>query len=538
MRIIAASYFVFLLCLPAAAQSTPPMLTGTDFPNISDFPNLGRLGYNFALTTLDPSQPKTWAPLLDAAQAAGIKLIVGPYPPPFTENAGIWTISSAGMDLLTYLQSRSSLLLALYVFNEPYSTNPATNAVTPCGYYSAADLRTLRSSIQAGWPSLKIYQDLGAPSGWIPGSAYVLQNPCVGDKYADQTGVADYVGIWYYPFTSAGYNRDAGIAALTSEANFVLSSMQPGVPVNLNQAFACAGCPPGLVYPTPAQVLDWNCAMRALPFAAVDWYPWQPFSSYTEAMADTPADWPLTTAAACNAGMGSGAVALSSASGMPFVAPGSFVSVYGSNFASISEAALSLNLPPSLGGTSLQIQDSSGNTQAAAIAYVSPSQVNFVMPAGIAAGQASLALSNGSTSIAGTALVSNVAPALFSADGSGTGAAAATAIEVASNAQQTAISVYQCTGDACTAVPLNLNAGEPVYLTLYGTGIRNYVTAVDVSINGIAIPVLYAGPQGTYEGLDQINVGPLPASLSGGGNVTIALTVDGLAANAVTVDFE
>lgn len=527
---------LFLLTLAAAAQSTTPVLTGTHFASISDFPNLGRLGYNFAVYTLDPSQQSSWAPALDAAQAAGIQLIVGPYPSPFSESSsGAWSVTSAGLQLLNYLQTRSSLVLALYVFNEPYSTNPATNAVTPCGYYSASDLRSLRTFIQSYWPGVKIYQDLGAPSDWAPGSAYTEQTPCVGNKYADQTGVADYVGVWYYPFTSAGYNRAAGLAALTTEANFVIHSMQPAVPVSLNQAYACAVCTsPGLVYPTPAQVLDWNCAIRALPFAAVDWYPWEKFSSYTEAMADTPGDWPLTTAASCNPGMGSGAVALSGASGLPFVAPGSFVSVYGSNFAATAEPAPSPDFPLSLGGVSLQIEDSRGATSIAPIAYVSSTQVNFVMPSTVAPGQVAVALSTGSNSIAGTALVSNVAPALFSADGTGTGAAAATAVSISGN-QQTPVTVYQC-GATCATVPINLG-GPPVYLTLYGTGIRNTMTSVSVAINGIAIPVLYAGPQGSYEGLDQINLGPLPASLRGRGQSSIALTVDGIAANSVAVNF-
>lgn len=49
--------------------------------------------------------------------------------------------------------------------------------------------------------------------------------------------------------------------------------------------------------------------------------------------------------------------------------------------------------------------------------------------------------------------------------------------------------------------------------------------------------VLYAGPQGDFAGLNQINV-RVPRSLAGRGEVDIALTVDGQAANVVKVNIQ
>jgi uncharacterized protein (TIGR03437 family) len=46
--------------------------------------------------------------------------------------------------------------------------------------------------------------------------------------------------------------------------------------------------------------------------------------------------------------------------------------------------------------------------------------------------------------------------------------------------------------------------------------------------------VLYAGPQGGFAGLDQVNV-LLPRSLTGSGLVNVQLFVDGMAANPVEV---
>ncbi len=60
---------------------------------------------------------------------------------------------------------------------------------------------------------------------------------------------------------------------------------------------------------------------------------------------------------------------------------------------------------------------------------------------------------------------------------------------------------------------------------------------VTATINGVSVPVQYAGPQPSYEGLDQVNLA-LPGSLSGSGDVNIVLTVDGQTANVVTVDVQ
>jgi uncharacterized protein (TIGR03437 family) len=528
----------------AAAQSnsSAPPLTGTHFPETTDLPTLAQLGYNFAVMTVDPSEPSQWKPTLDAAQAAGLQLIVGGYPPPYTESNGVWSISSQGQQLLNYLASRSSQVMAVYVFNEPYYTNPANGNQYVCGYYSASDLRSLRTAIQGVWPGAKIYQDIGWPSDWAPGSSYVAENPCVGTKYADQTNVADYVGIWYYPFTGFGDSASSGISQLTTEVSWIANNMQPAVAVSLNQSYACANCAAGgYVFPTASEIYQWNCATRNIPLGAVSWYPWRLFSSYTEAIATVPALWPLTTAASCDSGMGSSVVGLSSASGQPFVAPDSFVSLYGSSLAAAIAPAAADPLPLSLSGVSLQVTDSGGNALDAALSYVSPQLINFVMPSTAAPGQAAISVSTGvGLPQLGTAIIQNVAPALFSADGTGTGVAAAVALGV-TGSQQTMTPAFQCTtsgtGSACTPTPINLSSATSVYVILYGTGIRHYQNSVLCSINGTSQPVQFAGAQTTYQGLDQVNVGPV-TGLQGTGVVNVYLIVDGYSSNVLSLQFQ
>jgi len=79
---------------------------------------------------------------------------------------------------------------------------------------------------------------------------------------------------------------------------------------------------------------------------------------------------------------------------------------------------------------------------------------------------------------------------------------------------------------------------EQVFPQLFGTGIRGRsgLGGVTARVGGIEVPVVYTGPQGQFQGLDQANIGPLPGSLkSHPGEKDIELTVDGVRTNVVQV---
>ena len=126
-------------------------------------------------------------------------------------------------------------------------------------------------------------------------------------------------------------------------------------------------------------------------------------------------------------------------------------------------------------------------------------------------------------------------------NGAGSGVAAATAIMVqaANPLLQSSVPVFQCAGSSCVSVPIVLGVDTPVYVSFYGTGIRNRSSLANVAmtINGIGVPVLYAGPAPGYTGLDQVNAG-LVLSLRGSGESNVVLTVDGQAANTVTINVQ
>ena len=77
-----------------------------------------------------------------------------------------------------------------------------------------------------------------------------------------------------------------------------------------------------------------------------------------------------------------------------------------------------------------------------------------------------------------------------------------------------------------------------MYLILYATGVQRHNTPVTATIGGVSVPVLYAGAQGSFAGLDQVNIGPLPQSLAGQSSANLILTVDGTTSNTVTLKFQ
>jgi len=86
------------------------------------------------------------------------------------------------------------------------------------------------------------------------------------------------------------------------------------------------------------------------------------------------------------------------------------------------------------------------------------------------------------------------------------------------------------------ARPIGLKAAaDEVFLLIFGTGFRSAgASRTTVSIGGVAAEVLYSGPQGSFAGLDRINV-RIPPALAGRGSVEVRVSAGGVAANATSV---
>ena len=238
---------------------------------------------------------------------------------------------------------------------------------------------------------------------------------------------------------------------------------------------------------------------------------------------------------------------VSAASPTVSVAADSLASVFGPSISTETTAAPSVPWPTMLGDISVvYVKDSVGQSQMAGILFISPSQMNIYVPARVAPGQATVSFpATGLPPGAGAAAlrivnvsIQKTAPGLFSATGTGTGVAAATAVRIAiPSPNQTPVPVFQCDQAAnCVPVPIALGVDTPIYVSVFGTGIRN-ASSVMVNIGNTSVQPSYAGPQGQYPGLDQVNF-PLSLNLRGGGLVNVTVTADGVTSNAVQLDIQ
>src|SRR2546421_3308666 len=111
---------------------------------------------------------------------------------------------------------------------------------------------------------------------------------------------------------------------------------------------------------------------------------------------------------------------VSAASYQAVVAPSSLAAIFGSGLATSTASATldsSGRLPTKLAGTTVDVDG-----EASRLIYVSPSQINFVIPDDTATGVASIVIRTAlGSALQGTVHVGDTAPGLFSLDASGKG---------------------------------------------------------------------------------------------------------------------
>ncbi|NOT61380.1 MAG: DUF1800 family protein [Acidobacteria bacterium] len=219
-------------------------------------------------------------------------------------------------------------------------------------------------------------------------------------------------------------------------------------------------------------------------------------------------------------------------------APDSIAAAFGTQMTAQTAIASTVPLPTTLGNTKLIVRDSANIEREAQLFFVSPTQINFLIPKDTAAGSATLSVREGTTVKAtGTLKIASVAPGVFTLNASGQGLAAAVYLRVKANSAQSYESVGRFDTTAGKFMPVLVNLGpegEAVYLILYGTGLRNRTAVPTAKINNVAADVAAAGALPGFSGLDQINI-RIPRTLPGCGTMQVALTVDGKNANVVEI---
>ncbi len=220
------------------------------------------------------------------------------------------------------------------------------------------------------------------------------------------------------------------------------------------------------------------------------------------------------------------------ASGTQPVAPNSVASVYGAHLANTTASG---SAPPgfSLGGTSVTVTDSGGLAQKAGLYYASPTQLNILVPPGIASGTASVSVVSGDGVVsAGNVQIAPTAPGVLVVNGNLLNAYVVH-YDAQGNPGPQIQTVQLGAGGTLLPTPITIDPSPgSVYLLVYGTGISGASQSqVSVQIAATKIIPAYAGVQGQFPGLDQINV-QLPFSLKGAGDVAISVTAAGQTSNS------
>ena len=234
------------------------------------------------------------------------------------------------------------------------------------------------------------------------------------------------------------------------------------------------------------------------------------------------------------------------------LAPNSIVSAFGTQLATQTVLAAGdadpntpgIQLPTTLGSTIVEV-----NNVRAGLFFVSANQINFLIPpqttVGVAQIKVTSTLSNGDQVISlGTANIVSVSPGLFSANSNGAGPPAAVTGRL--NASKTQfvldpnppVEADPLHPGRLLAAPVDVGTDEarPLVFELFGTGFRNSApNTVHVIIGGVDAPILFAGAQPDFVGLDQINV-PIPISLKGRGLVDLTVVINGVSSNTLQIN--
>jgi uncharacterized protein (TIGR03437 family) len=207
------------------------------------------------------------------------------------------------------------------------------------------------------------------------------------------------------------------------------------------------------------------------------------------------------------------------------LAPGALAtafSLFNTTLASSTATADSNVWPTTLAGATVTATDSAGVQRPAPIYYASPTQINYRLPTSMASGFGSVTVTVNGVQSSGNINVLPVYPNLFVQNGDGLAAAYVARLSQGQTS----------TGTVTSAIDLG-PVGDQVYLVVAATGLGGSAT-VSATVGGIDAPVSYAGPQGFWPGLDQVNIF-LPRTLIGKGKVEVVINASGKVSNPAYV---
>src|SRR5262245_17336033 len=164
------------------------------------------------------------------------------------------------------------------------------------------------------------------------------------------------------------------------------------------------------------------------------------------------------------------------------LAPDAIIAGFGMSLAANTQMATELPLPTQLAGVGVSVRDRTGAERAAPLFFVSPNQINYLIPSGTASGPATIKVSSGAV---GVVEIASVAPGLFSANADGQGVAAAVVLRIKADGAQSFEPVAQFDAGQNRIVPAPIDVGNPaeqVFLLLFGTGFRHRSDLANVAV--------------------------------------------------------
>jgi len=199
------------------------------------------------------------------------------------------------------------------------------------------------------------------------------------------------------------------------------------------------------------------------------------------------------------------------------VAPGTFVSIYGSGLAASALQETTATFPTTLGGVQVLVSGT-----AIPLQYVSPTQINAVFPT-VVSGLVTLTVTGATGQNTVNVLTQPAAPAIFTSNG-------------------TAASAVNAVTGAVVTSTAPLNGGDYVSLFLTGLGVTTggagglqYANIQPtVTVAGQACALQFAGLSPQFPGVDQINC-QIPAGLGSNAAAPVVVTSNGQASNTATL---
>lgn len=234
----------------------------------------------------------------------------------------------------------------------------------------------------------------------------------------------------------------------------------------------------------------------------------------------------LAAAMACCGAMQAQIAVLNGASfrvGQPVTA-GSWAAAFGT-FANVTQTTASASpIPKTLGGVTVSV-----NGVAAPVYFVSPTQINFLIPFAVTPGVRNVEIKTSSATLTGSVRVMSAAPGIFvnGSDGAVINQDGSINTTSARTRRGQVISIY-ATGPGALSRAIDDGAPAP------SSPLANTVSTPEVFIGGVPAPVQFSGMAPGFAGLWQINV-TVPDRAFVTGRIPLQVYMDGVDSNEVAI---